>query len=457
MGESNKRSVLLVLFLAVLVAALDIAMVGPALPALRDYYGIDERAVAWVLNVFVLFNFVGVPLMSKMADVYGRRLVFCMDIGLFAMGAIVVATSPPFEVVLAGRALQGFGAAGIFPVSSAVIGDVFPKEQQGRALGLLGSVFGLAFIVGPAASGILLRYGWPWLFVSTLPLAAVAFALGRRYVPAARSTVAARRFDLRGLLLVSTALATLAFGVNGISAIDFGSSLMRPRVWVFVFIAAVFGAAFYVSSRRAVNPIIPPAIFATRQARLAVMLTAATGFCEAVIIFVPSLAEATFGVDKSTASFMFLPLAAAVAVGSPAFGWLLDRFGARTVVMVASVCLSVGLGTVAQLPSLLPFYTGTVLVGFALAGLLGSSLNYILLRESRLQDRVAAQGIVTLSLNTGILMGGAVVGALAASGETHRAGYETAFTTIAVLGVFMFGISLFLRGRKASPVAIPSG
>lgn len=453
----NKRSVLLVLFLAVLVAALDIAMVGPALPALRDYYGIDERAVAWVLNVFVLFNFVGVPLMSKMADVYGRRRIFSLDIALFAVGAVIVAAAPPYEVVLVGRAIQGFGAAGIFPVSSAVIGDVFPKEQQGRALGLLGSVFGLAFIVGPAASGILLRYGWPWLFLSTLPLAAVAFALGRRRVPVARTTLVTSRFDLRGLLLVSVALASLAYGVNGINATDFGSSLLRPRVWVFVAIAAVFGSAFYLSTRRAVNPIIPPAIFATRQARLAVILTAATGFCEAVIIFVPSLAEASFGVDKSTASFMFLPLATAVAVGSPMFGWVLDTFGSRTVVMVASVCLTVGLWVVAQMPGLAPFYIGTVLVGLALAGLLGSSLNYILLRESRLQDRVSAQGIVTLSLNTGILMGGAAVGALAASGATHRAGYETAFTTIAFLGVCMFGLSLFLQTRKGATVSLPSG
>ncbi len=452
---SRKRPLLAVLFLGVLIAALDIAMVGPALPALRDYYSVDERAIAWVLNIFVLFNLMGVPLMSKLADTRGRRLVFVLDLSIFAAGALIVAAAPPFWVLLLGRALQGLGAAGVFPVSSAVIGDTFPPESQGRALGVLGSVFGVAFLIGPAMSGIILQFSWRWLFVITPALAGIAIIVGRRHVPQRLGDKPSSKFDYRGLVLFTIAVAAIAFGLNGIDAIDFVSSIARPRVWLMVGFGAVTAGLYFRNARNVQKPLVSPKIFESLQARLALMLTVAAGFCEAVIIFVPSVAEATFAVSKSVASFMFLPLAGAVALGSPAFGWILDRIGARKVVMVSSVFLSSGLWLVATFETLPAFYAGTVMIGIALGGLLGSSLNYIILRESRLEDRVTAQGIVTLSLNVGLLIGGAVVGALAASDVTRREGYETAYFVIAVLGLAMFGISFLLKRRTDERELMP--
>ncbi len=444
------RSPLLgVLYLAVLLAALDIAMVGPALPAIRDHFAIDERAAAWTLNVFVLFNLLGVPLMAKLADAVGRRLVFLVDVGLVAVGAIVVAAAPSFSVLLIGRALQGAGAAGIFPVASAVIGDEIPRERQGRALGVLGSVFGVAFIVGPALGGILLRFSWEWLFLAPLPIAVIALVLGRRHVPVTRGGVPLAGFDLRSLLLLSVSLVALAVGTNGVDSADFVASLAKPRVWGGAAVALVFGYLTVKTVRAAENPLLPREVFASKQARLAVVLTVAAGFCEAVLIFVPALAEVTFGVTKSVASFMFLPLAAAVAVGSPLFGWLLDRKGPRVSVSLSTVLLLFGLLSLALLETRAPFYAGSVMVGVALAGLLGSSLNYILLRESSVKDRVSAQGIITLALNAGLLIGGAIVGALAASGETRRAGYLTAFLLVAGLSVLMFTLALQLRSQPA--------
>ncbi|NNE48008.1 MAG: MFS transporter [Rhodothermales bacterium] len=448
--RSGSRSLLTVLFLGVLLAALDIAMVGPALPAIRDHYGIDERAAAWTLNVFVLFNLLGVPLMAKLADAAGRRFVFTLDIALFSVGALIVASSPPFGVLLAGRALQGIGAAGIFPVSSAVVGDEFPAHRQGRALGVLGSVFGLAFIVGPAISGILLRYSWQWLFIAPLPLAATAMVLGRRYVPAVTGGVPLAGFDVRGLVLLTITLVALAVSTNGIDAVGFLASLSKPRVWGGASVALVSGYLAFRAISTAENPLLPSKVLRSREARLAIALTAAAGFCEAVLIFVPSLAEATFEVTKSTASFMFLPLAFAVALGSPLFGWVLDHAGPRRTVSACALLLFAGLCALALLDTRPAFYAGSVLVGMALAGLLGSSLNYILLRESSVEDRVSAQGVITLALNAGLLIGGAVVGALAASGATRRMGYESAFLTVAVLSILMFVTALGLR-RQVRP------
>src|SRR5262245_30046153 len=125
----HRNKLLAVLFAGVLMAALDIAIVGPALPAIRDSFDVDDRAVAWIFTVYVLFNLIGTPLMAKLSDLLGRRSIYVLDVLLFALGSLLVALSPSLAVLLAGRAVQGIGAGGIFPVASAVIGDTFPPEK----------------------------------------------------------------------------------------------------------------------------------------------------------------------------------------------------------------------------------------------------------------------------------------------------------------------------------------
>src|SRR5512140_1201340 len=172
MEEKQRNRILTVLFIGVLMAALDIAIVGPALPAIQKAFTVSDRTLTWMFSIYVLFNLIGTPLMAKLSDMFGRRMVYVVDVSLFAAGSLVVALSPAFSVVVIGRAIQGLGAGGIFPVAAAVIGDTFPADKRGRALGLIGAVFGVAFIIGPILGGLLLTYlGWPWLFMINLPIA----------------------------------------------------------------------------------------------------------------------------------------------------------------------------------------------------------------------------------------------------------------------------------------------
>lgn len=139
----------------------------------------------------MLFNLVGTPLMAKLSDRLGRRLVYTLDVALFALGSLVVAMAGSLDQVLVGRAIQAFGAGGIFPVASAVIGDALPVERRGRALGLIGAVLGIAFLLGPFVAALLLRYGWEWLFLINLPIAAVLMVASWRILPGAPLRAAA--------------------------------------------------------------------------------------------------------------------------------------------------------------------------------------------------------------------------------------------------------------------------
>ena len=210
--------VLRVLFIGVLMAALDISIVGPALPAIQRTFGADERGLSWVFGIYILFQLVGAPVMAKLSDREGRRAVYVACVAVFAAASLLVATSPTFAVLLAGRAIQGFCAGGILPVASAVIGDTFPAERRGRALGLIGAVFGVAFLLGPLVGGILLRWGWQWLFLLNLPLAAVVTWQAARVLPTQRHPTDLP-IDWLGIGLLSVMLAALAWGI---SALDVG-------------------------------------------------------------------------------------------------------------------------------------------------------------------------------------------------------------------------------------------
>ena len=288
MDDKARNRVLLVLFIGVLMGALDIAIVAPALPTIRDYFGVDDRAAAWIFSIYVLFNLVSTPLMAKLSDSFGRRTIYVMDVAIFAAGSLVVAFAPAFAFVLIGRAIQGLGAGGIFPVASAVIGDTFPPEKRGRALGLIGAVFGLAFIIGPILGGVLLMAGWRWLFLINLPVAAAVIVMALRVLPTARRSERLR-FDWLGMITLGVALASLAFGLNRIDTQAFGTSITTVQVWPFLLFALMLFAAFYFIEHRAVDPIVRPHLLGNGQLRLANVMSAGAGLGESGLVFIPAL------------------------------------------------------------------------------------------------------------------------------------------------------------------------
>lgn len=443
-------SVLAVLFLGVLMGALDIAIVGPALPAMRLEFAVDERSVAWVFTIYVLFNLLGAPVMAKLSDRIGRRLVYTIDVGLFALGSLIVATSRHFPQLIVGRAVQALGAAGIFPVASAVIGDTFPPERRGRALGLIGAVFGVAFLLGPLLAALLLKFSWHWLFLINLPIAAVLMLASWRLLPG-RVQRNHPPYDLAGTLCLSAGLAALALGLTSIDARALAASVTSARVWPLLVGAAVALLLTVIVERRAVDPILKPAWFATRQVKLVALFAAAAGLGEAAMVFIPDLAVSALGMTAQASSYMTLPVVLALAIGSPTFGRALDRIGPKPVIITALCALTIGAAIVALATTTrTSLIVAGVLVGFGLSGLLGAPLRYVLLNEVAANERASAQGVLTVFTSIGMMLSGVLIGAIAASAGGGAAGYRESFGLVGVaalvMGVFAFG----MHNRRAT-------
>jgi len=326
MDKKQRNKILTVLFIGVLMAALDIAIVGPALPAIQKQFAIDERSVSWIFAVYVLFNLIGTPLMAKLSDVISRRKIYILDVTLFALGSLVVALSSNFSILLAGRAVQGFGAGGIFPVASAVIGDTFPEENRGSALGLIGAVFGIAFIIGPAIAGVLLLLNWHWLFIINVPIAAVVIYLSLSTIPDT-SGQRNNKFDWKGMSLLIIILSSLAYGLNRINSAKLFESFSSPAVFPFFIISIVLIPFFVINENKINDPVLRIKLLNPIQVKLTSILAIGAGLSEAAVIFIPPLLVSAFSLTASKASFMLIPVVIAMAIGSPTAGRMVDKFG----------------------------------------------------------------------------------------------------------------------------------
>ena len=448
MTQHRNGKILALLFTGVLMGALDISIVGPAIPAIEQTIKVDHRSLSWIFSIYVLFNLVGVSLLSKLSDLYGRRNIYIFSVAVFALGSAIVALSQDITFLLIGRAVQGFGSSGIFPVASAVIGDIFPPEKRGRTLGMIGAVFGIAFIIGPVIAGVLLLwFDWNALFLVNLPIAAVVIFYSWRLLPSKRSLLKPH-FDWMGMILIAVLVSSFAYGINNIEASDGFKGIFSIEVYPFLIITIITLLLFIFIERRSPSPVVKIQLFDVKQIRIVGIVAFGTGIIQAVTIFVPELAVNVFGVSTSEASFMLIPFVLAIAIGSPLAGRLIDKIGSRSIVMAGLLFAGSGL-IIFYLDSTskVNFYTAGILMGLGSAMLQGSALRYIMLNEVQSSDRALGQGIITLFTSTGQMTGATLIGIIVASFTIRADGYSQSFMVIAIIAFSVFLISFRLKSR----------
>ncbi|MDP3623973.1 MAG: MFS transporter [Methanobacteriaceae archaeon] len=447
LGAKDRNKVLVLLFLGVFMGALDIGIVGPALPSMESFFNINARSASWVFAIYILFFMIGTPLMAKLSDMYGRRPIYILDVTLFAIGSAITAFSFSFEMMLLGRAIQGFGAGGIFPVASAFIGDTFPPEKRGGALGIIGSVFGFSAVIGPILGGLLLKYGWQWLFIINLPIALLVIILSFFILPVPKKKWVSN-FDWKGTIVLSVLVTSLAYGVNQIETGNFLGSFISLKVWPFLLLALLLIPVLWKVEKKSDDPIIQVDLFSSKEVRLATGISIGTGLSQSAIIFIPSFAVAAFSLSITDASFMLIPLVLTMTIFAPIVGLLLDRLGSKIIILVGSFLLIVGMIMISLLGSnTYIFIISEVIMGMGLITILGSPLRYIMLSESPPKERASGQALININSSVGQLIGGAFIGTVIAS-QTGLSGYETAYLLIAFVGIVILGLAFGLKSRN---------
>ncbi len=445
--DRKTRNLILILFLiGVFMGSLDTGIIGPVLPSIEQSFNLTSRESSWIFTLFVIAFMIGSPVMAKFSDFYGRKKIFIMDVILFGIGSCLIAFSFNIESIFIGRIIQGFGCGGIFPVAGAFIGDAFPLNERGKALGIIGSVFGISAIGGPLVGAALIPFGWNWCFTINIPISIfiVAFAL---YILPDAENQRKLKIDYLGIAILSLLAISLSYGLNQIDSSNFINSLTSLNVAPFLILFIILIPIFVKVEKMAQESIVPIHMLKNNEITIACIETLCYGIIYSSVIFIPSLVILSMGLNDQLASLMLIPILGANAVAAPILGKFLDHTGSRKLMMIGTLIMTIGLIAIAVYPNNLIFFIiAGCLIGVGMVTIIGAPLRYIVLSEAKPQERGAGQAIVNMLSSAGQLIGGALIGGVIAS-FSGILGYKVSLILAAVVGFIAFLFTFKLKGR----------
>lgn len=344
------------------VLMLDSTVVALALPEIRRDVGASAEGLQWVMNGYLLTIAVLVVTAGRLGDMFGRKRVFLSGMVLFAVGSVVSGAAGDQDALILGRVLQGAGAAPMLSLSLALVCNVFPSEEQPRALGIWAAVSAVALAVGPLAGGLLIELDWRVIFWMNLPVCALGIAITLAAAPESTDPGAGTRIDWLGLGALSLGLTAIVL------------ALVESQTWKGLSIAtfALIGIGqlfnFWNVERRARNPIVDFALFRNGPYfGASAAAFALVGSYWAVMFFQPQYLQDVRDHSPIVSGLMILPVTAPMIFISPFSGRLIARFGARRLMTAGMLCGVLGLLVLTQVEADSPY--GLILIGYLLFGI----------------------------------------------------------------------------------------
>jgi EmrB/QacA subfamily drug resistance transporter len=323
------------------IAALDATVVGIALPAIgRDFHA-SVASMQWVVDGYTL-PLAGLLLLGGvLGDAHGRRRMFVIGTVWFALASLACGLAPDAGFLIGARAMQGVGAALLTPGSLAILQASFAPDDRSRAIGAWSGLGGVATAVGPFLGGWLIgAVSWRLVFFINLPVAAAVVAIAARHVPESRAPGPRQPLDAAGAVTISLALAGLTYGLIAAAADGWTS----PVVLASLCAGVVLLAAFCVIEARGTHPMLPLAIFRTRQFSAANAVTFVVyGALGGALFLVPVVLQQVCGYSALEAGMAMLPLTAIMLALSARSAALSARIGPRLQMTVGPLVIAAGM------------------------------------------------------------------------------------------------------------------
>jgi MFS family permease len=440
---------------AVFLTALDQYVVVTSLTYMAGDVGVDfaqaPDRIAWIVSGYILGYVIAMPLMGRIADVYGRWRVFALCLLLFAVGSVLCFLAPPLgasigpdtstlggsllaplydwtqslftalshlgidssspglDLLVAARFIQAIGGGALVPVAMAVAGDLYGDRRRGLALGVIGAVAEAGGVLGPVWGAFVTNaWGWQWIFALNLPLVAVLLVLGFISVPRARG--AREPIDYVGALFFGAALLCLTNGLGQQTGAADSLSLdahasLDPR---FLGGAAALLALFALVELRRRFPVVSPALFRPRAFTAAAVLSVLVGVALIAALFlIPVYVQTLDNATPIEGGLALLRMTVLIPFGAVAGGWLSSRFGCPLPATLGMLLTAVGLWLMHLwpiTPSEAQLWSATALSGFGF-GLVIAPISTSALNASPASQAGSAASIVTLLRMSGMILG----------------------------------------------------
>jgi len=410
--RSSRGPVLISLMLATSLVALDSTIIATAVPSVvRSLGGFSE--FPWLFSIYLLAQAVSVPIYAKIADMFGRKPVILLGIGLFLVGSILCGFAWSMTALIIFRAVQGLGAGAVQPMSITIVGDIYSLEERAKVQGYLASVWGISAVVGPTLGGIFSEWvSWRWIFFVNIPLCLLA---GQMLVRKFRETVVRKqhRIDYLGATLLTVGCSLLILGLlEGGDAWAWDSPV---SVSIFV-IGVISLIVFVLVERKAAEPVLPLWVFQRRVVFAASAVSFAVG---AVLLgltsYVPTFVQVVLGATPLIAGFALATLTVGWPIAASFAGRLYLRLGFRSTALIGGGIALVGTALMMTLGSESSIWSVALycfIIGLGL-GLVASPTLIAAQSSVGWSERGVVTGNVMFSRSIGSAVGVALFGAIA--------------------------------------------
>jgi EmrB/QacA subfamily drug resistance transporter len=325
--------IMIVLMMGVFIMAIDAYVFSPAITGIVAYFKTSYNWVAWTLTIYMLFSTAVMPLAGKLADIYGRKRIYIIGVSLFIIGSFACSISWNIYSLVTFRAIQAIGGGIILPAALSAMGSAAPPDKQGKTMGALMAMSALALVIGPNIGGYLIQnFGWRTIFYINIPIGILSILLALKFKETYGE--AKHHLDIFGAAMLGGSLAALLYGLVRLENLPLTDITVFP---LFLVSAALF-FALILFEKRTKEPIlnIPLVSRGDVLSLMLAMLATSVGLT-AALFFVPTFAQAILRENVQNSGTLLTPLAISLFFFAIIGGILLDKIGAKPMLILGSV------------------------------------------------------------------------------------------------------------------------
>ncbi len=336
-----------VIALGITMAVLDGAIANVALPTIAKDLNVNPASSIWVVNAFQLAMTISLLAFAFLGDLWGYKRIYTVGLAMFTVTSLICVLSDSFLTLVIARGLQGFSAAAITSVNTALLRITFPARFLGRAMGINGLIIAVAAAAGPTvAAGILAVANWPWLFAINVPIGICAFILGVKFLPQNPEKAKGQRFDTLSAIMNAITFGLLIIVIDGF-AHDMHWYILIPG-FVVMFIAGWF---FIQRQKHLTYPLLPVDLLRNRIFSLS-LLTSVFSFIAQMLalVSIPFFFQRILHFTEVETGLMLTPWPLASMIAAPVAGRLMERFNAGLLGGIGLVIFGTALFLLAVIP-----------------------------------------------------------------------------------------------------------
>jgi len=408
--DTRKKNIVIALMVAMFLGAVEGTVVTTAIPTIvKDLHGFE--IISLVFSIYLLTSAISTPIYGKLSDQFGRKNVLSIGIVIFLIGSILCGLSKSMYMLIAFRALQGLGAGSIFTITYTIIGDEFSLEERPKVQGGIGTVWGVASLLGPFLGGFLINVlSWHWIFFINIPFGILSIVLLQKSL---KETFEKKKvkIDFAGIIVLSISMMMF---LN--IFLDSGSFGLQKNVFIILSIGAtaLLLILFYFIERKAKEPIIPFEIFTKTIINVNLISFLLSAILIGVDVYMAIYIQNILGFSPTISGLAMAPMSVAWLMSSVILGKCIMTYGEKTVIMISvftlfiSTLLFATLNVNTALPLVVLF---SFVMGFGLGGAF-TTLTIVVQTSVEYNKRGAATATNSLLRTLGQTIGVSIFGGI---------------------------------------------